>query len=304
MSLICSPLATDYVIILPETTSTEEETPKISNFSEGFYPIINKTIKHYTKNDDKSLAWYNANKIREFSLIESSSDEMISPDQYLTSSFSKTACHFTSEIIFSIFAENCIGSNETFIQQISDSMRFIKLDLPKGVDQLRSAIQATLNDRGDKGLACLCWLSFGTSRIHQFVLEIAPNGNLYIYQSYFEKYTLDEELERTKAASWNIDSFLKDLLMVTNSEDSIEEKLNAYERLFAVDPMSEGPLLGWLIALELTFIPLHYNKDSATDAVYEKPWNPNFKKILVASLCALGTLGTGFICGLLSRKGS
>src|ERR1700722_17621331 len=95
----------------------------------------------------------------------------------------------------------------------------------------------------------------GVSELLQFVLDFAPDGKFYIYQSYILQYSLEECLREHKA--YTEDELMEKLELIasgTTSEHTPERDRAFCDLFHAKDPS--------FLTLDFFFIPVEYNKDA------------------------------------------
>jgi|GEM_PF-3237028 len=160
---------------------------------------------------------------------------------YLMHKGEPTSCTVSAYTVFSTIAERSIEKKDPSFLKKKDFY------LLNGVSTLAQKI-AELTKK--QGLTALCSIdSAYNEEVHQFVLEISPTKELYIYQSYFEKYTLEQWLKKQKPMQ--IDQVIKKLKLLTGPVS--KERDQIYTELFqaAIDEKSaKGELTFHFLSFE------------------------------------------------------
>ncbi len=213
----------------------------------GFFPILKDYLHHHTSNWYKEYKWQVGHPLRQkgIDLLGSSSI-----NGYLRSKLNPTICTLNAYNVFSIFVEHSERKDD---KNLVDMWR----EEQEGVDKFKECVDKVQQSK-EKGLACFCSIGAPWSRIHEFVIEVAPGGYCYIYQSYINKFKLMNCLEQMVPLT--VDELIKQLRRITSNDyqlypEGSKDAQDAYNKLFFVD-------IGPQHRLDFFFNPVEYSIDS------------------------------------------
>jgi len=173
------------------------------NLQTGFRAILQKyltkkqgslqsrTIKTYTFLFSKAeYEWLISHPIRKAVLMQVNRNLYTA---YVIHKICPTICSVNANILFSIFSEH---SAEKRIPG------FAKNWVKKRVTGVAKLKEQIIELTQDKGFAAHCVLVYNQKKsVHQFVVEVNMKRELYIYQSYVNRYTLENCLENIQPKS-------------------------------------------------------------------------------------------------------
>lgn len=247
------------------TTSREKK-----DLLKGFFPVMSDYLYQCTNNWLKEYKWQFGHpvRIKGMRYLEVAAQQLglqpIIPGRlgfYIQSKICPTICTITSHNVFSVFMENLTEEDKSINMRSKQQ---------KGVGNFKKFIDEILSQE-ERGLACLCVISTSSGKdiendIHEFVIEIAPCGKCYIYQSITGIYTLKSRLK--EMVPLTVDQLIKQLNCIT-SEDydkhsrGSEEARKAFKELFFFDIDSHAAFFNCsLQRVDFFYVPLIYSINS------------------------------------------
>lgn len=237
-------------ILSPATSYTfAEVAPDRSSVKQkGFSTVIEPLFRYHTSNLIQAHRWQKSHPLRQKALTYFAPLQRRWKDIFLIPRVQTQVCTVTALNVFSLFVE--ARTNQNLYQS----------DAGKGVEALRGKVEDIQKLNGEKGIAFLCKLMGQADGLigsfHDFVLEVNPKGEIYLYQSYVNKYDFYHALHMPQFGPWSLDNLAKNLSLVASQErEWTEERNHAYENLFNVADEKLGQL-------ELTFTSIEYDPQS------------------------------------------
>ena len=148
----------------------------------------------------------------------------------------------------------------SLIVEVPKDEQHFQLSEGTGIEALKNKIVEIRALQGEKGVAFHCKLlgeiEGHKGSLHEFVIEVAPSGEIYLYQSYVNKYDLYEGMHIPQFGPWAIEHLIENLsLVVSEKSEWTAARNQAYQNLFNVDDEKLGQL-------ELTFISVEYDPNT------------------------------------------
>lgn len=210
----------------------------------GFFPIMKDYIRNHTSSWFKDYKWQVGHPLRKMG-VDKLGGSIIG---YIASKLSPSVCTLTAYNVFSIFVEHSERKSDRNFDE------FMLREKQEGIDQFKNLIDKVQESKV-KGMACFCAVGAPWAYDHEFVVEVAPGGDCYIYQSYIYKYTLKTCFN--KMVPLTVDGLIEQLKCVTNYElhpPASKESQAAFKKLFFADRPPAR--------LDFFFTPVEYSIDS------------------------------------------
>jgi hypothetical protein len=226
----------------------QKDRTKTEDYARSFFPLIKKIYHADT--------WYQGYKWQMGHPIREQVMRQICPntfEAYMISYREKSICTVTARNVFSIFVENSVYAQDS--KFLSSFTTYEK----ETIENFKQEIERIRGFQGKKGGAFYCSIGASWMRAHEFVLDFAPDGKFYIYQSYLSQYSLDECLKDHKGQ--DEEEVIKKLELIASKTitEHTEERDNAFFDLFhAKDPLFQQ--------LDFFFVSAEYDRDAIPKA--------------------------------------
>lgn len=231
---------------VPFGVEKNQSTNSTTDFAKGFFPLMSKLMEPNASFSWQAYKWQVGNQFRQDGLKRCGVSKNIFG--FLLSRFLyRTVCTLTAANIFSVFAENTVrGRDEKFCKQYLNYNQY-------GLATFKEKVNEILATKGEKGMACLCFIGAPWAPVHELVMEITPEGKICLYQSYVGKYSFEESMKTNQPRE--INEVLEKLEIIGSIESNAitPVQMEAYNNLFHIE--------AGFRSLNFSFIPIEYDRN-------------------------------------------